>query len=155
MPPIGALAPAIGLRPRPGVRTSRLANHNNITGLDRDVDIRRVRAEARRSNERGFGNRSAASICSSFVCSRSVIGLATGLGAVALRALIGLIHNLCYSGSFSIFYDANVLEGASRFGDWIVLVADPRRSRRRVSRAAFRAGGQRPRRAGGDGRDLL
>jgi len=50
-----------------------------------------------------------------------VIGLATGLGAVALRALIGLIHNLCYFGKFSIFYDANVLEGVSRFGDWIIL----------------------------------
>jgi CIC family chloride channel protein len=49
------------------------------------------------------------------------IGLATGVGAVALRALIGLIHNLCYFGKVSIFYDANVLEAVSRFGDWIFL----------------------------------
>ena len=50
-----------------------------------------------------------------------VIGLATGLGAVALRALIGVIHNLCYNGRFSYIYDANVLEAPSRFGDWILL----------------------------------
>ena len=49
------------------------------------------------------------------------IGLATGVGAVALRALIGLIHNLCYYGRLSYVYDANILEGPSRFGDWIIL----------------------------------
>ncbi len=36
-------------------------------------------------------------------------------------ALIGLIHNICYFGRFSLVYDANVLEGPSRWGDWIVL----------------------------------
>jgi CIC family chloride channel protein len=50
-----------------------------------------------------------------------LIGVATGIGAVALRGLIGLIHNLCYFGRLSVFYDANVLEGPSRFGDWIAL----------------------------------
>ena len=50
-----------------------------------------------------------------------LIGVATGVGAVALRALIGLIHNLCYDGRFSFNYDANVLEGPSRFGALIFL----------------------------------
>jgi CIC family chloride channel protein len=50
-----------------------------------------------------------------------VIGVATGVGAWALRALIGLIHNLAYYGRFNHVYDANVLEGLSRFGDFIIL----------------------------------
>jgi CIC family chloride channel protein len=50
-----------------------------------------------------------------------VIGVATGVGAFALRALIGLIHNAFYYGRFSYIYDANILEATSRFGDWIVL----------------------------------
>ena len=49
------------------------------------------------------------------------VGLLTGLGAVALRALIGLIHNIMYNGQFELFYDANVLEGPSRFGNWVIL----------------------------------
>ena len=48
-----------------------------------------------------------------------VIGLMTGFGAVAFRALIALVHNLSYNGRFSIFYDANVSEGPSRFGDLV------------------------------------
>ena len=35
------------------------------------------------------------------------VGLATGLGAVAFRALIGLIHNVFFLGQFSFHYDAN------------------------------------------------
>jgi len=50
-----------------------------------------------------------------------VVGVMTGCGAVALRALIGLFHNAFYSGTFSIWYDANVSEGPSRFGDWVFL----------------------------------
>ena len=49
------------------------------------------------------------------------IGLATGVGAWALRALIGLIHNIAYYGRFSYVYDANILETTSRFGNWIIL----------------------------------
>jgi CIC family chloride channel protein len=45
----------------------------------------------------------------------------TGFGAVALRWLIGFFHNAFYNGTFSIFYDANVTEGPSRFGDWVFL----------------------------------
>ena len=50
-----------------------------------------------------------------------IVGVMTGCGAVALRALIGLFHNLLYNGTFSIWYDANVSEGPSRFGDWVFL----------------------------------
>jgi CIC family chloride channel protein len=50
-----------------------------------------------------------------------VVGVTTGCGAVALRALIGLFHNAFYNGTFSIWYDANVSEGPSRFGDWVFL----------------------------------
>ena len=49
------------------------------------------------------------------------VGVMTGIGAVALRSLIGLIHNLMFNGVFKIAYDANILEGASRFGNWVIL----------------------------------
>ena len=48
-----------------------------------------------------------------------VVGVMTAIGAVALRALIGFFHNALYNGTFSIWYDANVSEGPSRFGDWV------------------------------------
>src|SRR3984885_7312097 len=50
-----------------------------------------------------------------------LVGIMTGCGAVALRALIGFFHNALYNGTFSIWYDANVSEGPSRFGDFVVL----------------------------------
>ncbi|HEY0909681.1 MAG TPA: chloride channel protein [Bradyrhizobium sp.] len=50
-----------------------------------------------------------------------IVGVMTGFGAVALRSLIGLFHNLLYNGTFSIWYDANISEGPSRFGDWVFL----------------------------------
>jgi CIC family chloride channel protein len=50
-----------------------------------------------------------------------VVGVMTGVGAVALRGLIGLFHNALYNGTFSIWYDANVSEGPSRFGDFVFL----------------------------------
>ena len=50
-----------------------------------------------------------------------IVGIMTSCGAVALRALIGLFHNALYNGNFSIWYDANVSEGPSRFGDWVIL----------------------------------
>ena len=49
------------------------------------------------------------------------IGVMTGVGAVALRALIGLIHNVMINGVFKIPYDANILEGPSRWGNWVIL----------------------------------
>jgi CIC family chloride channel protein len=50
-----------------------------------------------------------------------IVGVMTGCGAVALRALIGLFHNVLYNGTFSIWYDANISEGPSRFGNWVML----------------------------------
>ncbi len=50
-----------------------------------------------------------------------VIGVTTGVGAWALRALIGVIHNLAYYGKLSHIYDANILEETSRFGNFIIL----------------------------------
>jgi CIC family chloride channel protein len=50
-----------------------------------------------------------------------VVGIMTGFGAIALRGLIGFFHNVFYNGTFSIWYDANISEGPSRFGDWIFL----------------------------------
>src|SRR6202166_1198378 len=49
------------------------------------------------------------------------VGILTGIGAVALRALIGLIHNVMINGVFRIPYDANILEGPSRWGNWVIL----------------------------------
>jgi hypothetical protein len=34
------------------------------------------------------------------------VGLITGAGAVLFRALIGLIHNIAFLGSFAVNYDA-------------------------------------------------
>jgi CIC family chloride channel protein len=48
-----------------------------------------------------------------------VIGIMTGLGAVAFRALIGFVHNAFYSGRLSFIYDANIAEAPSRYGDWV------------------------------------
>src|ERR1700733_7122982 len=48
------------------------------------------------------------------------VGVLTGVGAVALRALIGLIHNVMINGVFKIAYDANILEGPSRWGNWVI-----------------------------------
>jgi chloride channel protein, CIC family len=50
-----------------------------------------------------------------------IVGVMTGCGALALRALIGFFHNAFYNGTFSIWYDANISEGPSRFGDWVLL----------------------------------
>ena len=47
------------------------------------------------------------------------VGIVTGVGSVALRALIALFHNASYHGVLSFRYDANLLEGPSRFGDWV------------------------------------
>ncbi len=48
-----------------------------------------------------------------------VVGVMTAIGAVALRALIGLVHNLFYDGVLAFGYDANVTEGPSRLGDLV------------------------------------
>ena len=48
-----------------------------------------------------------------------IVGVMTGIGAAALRALIGLIHNGFYNGVLSFHYNANILEAPSRFGDLV------------------------------------
>ncbi len=51
-----------------------------------------------------------------------VAGLVTGLGAVAFRALIGLIHNVFFLGQFSVHYDANVHTPESPWGVLVIFV---------------------------------
>ena len=51
-----------------------------------------------------------------------VVGVITGFGAVLFRALIGLIHNIAFLGTFSIDYDANVFTPPSPWGALIILV---------------------------------
>jgi chloride channel protein, CIC family len=50
------------------------------------------------------------------------VGIVTGFGAIAFRALIALIHNAAYFGRLSALYDANAQEPASPWGAGIILV---------------------------------
>jgi CIC family chloride channel protein len=50
------------------------------------------------------------------------VGIVAGLGAVAFRGLIGLIHNLMFLGRLSFNYDANVHTLASPWGALVILV---------------------------------
>ena len=51
-----------------------------------------------------------------------IVGVVTGLGAVAFRDLIGLVHNFAFAGRLSPAYDANVFTTASPWGALVVLV---------------------------------
>ena len=51
-----------------------------------------------------------------------VVGGVTGVGAVAFRALIALIHNIAFLGKFSIEFDANQFTPVGPWGAWIILV---------------------------------
>jgi CIC family chloride channel protein len=51
-----------------------------------------------------------------------VVGLITGAGAVLFRALIGLIHNIAFLGTFSTNYDSSVFTPAGPWGPFIILV---------------------------------
>ena len=51
-----------------------------------------------------------------------VVGVITGFGAVVFRALIGLIHNVAFLGTFAINYDASVFTPPSPWGAFIILV---------------------------------
>jgi chloride channel protein, CIC family len=48
-----------------------------------------------------------------------VVGILTGVGAAALRALIGLVYNLAYLGRWSFHYDANRIDPPSAWGDLV------------------------------------
>jgi len=50
-----------------------------------------------------------------------VTGLITGFGAIFFRALIALIHNIFFLGSFSFHYDANVFTPAGPWGAFVIL----------------------------------
>ena len=51
-----------------------------------------------------------------------IVGLVTGFGAVGFRDLIGLIHNLMFSGHVAWRYDANVFTAPSPWGALVILV---------------------------------
>ena len=51
-----------------------------------------------------------------------VVGIITGFGAVIFRALIGLIHNVAFLGSFSFTYDSSVFTPPSPWGAFIIVV---------------------------------
>ncbi len=51
-----------------------------------------------------------------------VVGIITGFGAVIFRALIGLIHNVAFLGSFSFAYDSSVFTPPSPWGAFIIVV---------------------------------
>jgi chloride channel protein, CIC family len=50
------------------------------------------------------------------------VGVIAGLGAIAFRMLIGVVHNLAFLGEFSVAYDANHHTPASPLGAWFILV---------------------------------
>ncbi len=50
-----------------------------------------------------------------------LVGAIAGVGAVAFRSLIGLIHNLFFLGKFSFAYDANTHTPLSPWGPFVIL----------------------------------
>ena len=51
-----------------------------------------------------------------------VVGIVTGLGAMAFRSLIGLVHNVLFLGQVSFAYDSSVFTPAGPWGAWVILV---------------------------------
>jgi CIC family chloride channel protein len=51
-----------------------------------------------------------------------IVGVVTGYGAVIFRALVALIHNIAFYGTFTFDYDANQLTSPSTWGWLIILV---------------------------------
>ena len=84
-----------------------------------------------------------------------VVGVITGIGAVVFRGLIGLVHNVFFLGHFSFVYEFKPFHAVQSVGGGDHPGAGDRRHRRHLDRLEFRAGSERTRRAGGDGRDLL
>jgi len=50
------------------------------------------------------------------------LGVVTGFGAVLFRDLIGLIHNLLFTGHAVVHYDANIFTAPSPWGALVILV---------------------------------
>ena len=57
-----------------------------------------------------------------FLLLAALTGVIAGLGAVFFRALIALVHNGFFYGSFSTVYDANIYTPASQWGAFVILV---------------------------------
>ncbi|WP_230960540.1 chloride channel protein [Burkholderia pseudomultivorans] len=55
-------------------------------------------------------------------CLGILVGLATGIGAVAFRALIGFVHNAFFLGQWSISYNASAFTPPSVWGAFVILV---------------------------------
>lgn len=51
-----------------------------------------------------------------------LVGIVAGLGAIAFRGLIGLLHNLLFLGKLSSTYDANIHTPPSPWGPFVILV---------------------------------
>jgi CIC family chloride channel protein len=51
-----------------------------------------------------------------------LVGIVAGLGAVAFRGLIGLVHNLMFLGRLSVRYNANLHTPPSIWGPFVILV---------------------------------
>jgi CIC family chloride channel protein len=49
------------------------------------------------------------------------LGVVTGVGAVLFRDLIGLIHNLFFTGRPVLHFDANVFTSPAPWGPWVIL----------------------------------
>jgi CIC family chloride channel protein len=53
-----------------------------------------------------------------------VVGIIAGLGAVAFRALIALVHNFFFLDRFSVSYDANAHTPPSPWGVFVIGTGD-------------------------------
>ncbi len=51
-----------------------------------------------------------------------VVGVVTGCGAMLVRVLIGLVHNLLFLGQFSANYDSSLFTPPPPWGAWVILV---------------------------------
>jgi CIC family chloride channel protein len=50
------------------------------------------------------------------------LGVITGIGAVLFRDLIGIVHNLLFTGQLVVRYDANVFTAPAPWGPFVILV---------------------------------
>ncbi len=84
-----------------------------------------------------------------------LVGVITGFGAVGFRDLIGLVHNAVFLRQYSWAYNSSLFTPFNPWGPYVILVPVARRHRRHLAGVDLRPGGEGPRRAGGNGRDLL
>src|ERR1700678_733191 len=50
------------------------------------------------------------------------LGVVTGIGAFLFRDLIGLLHNIFFTGHFMVLYDANEFTASNRWGALVILI---------------------------------